>query len=248
MQDTGYPSPWERHSPEWCFSSPLRSNGLSPAPFTGGVSVVSAVEPCPARFKALHRLQQLQIGSPEILALGKQRLAGRFRQSVSKAVSKIQSRGMTAFPEFSPRKARNGKLLRINRNNLDFRPVQEQVEFSACRFAAARFHNDRRFQSVGSREQTSFRFAEQLEKLPSFRLAQEDRQQSRSINDHRNCHPWANSPEYRPDRSLGFHPRPVRRESAGHPCAVGRPRLAREAPSHAVVPARAAADPAKTFL
>src|SRR3989442_15621953 len=52
MQDTGYPSPWERHSPEWCFSSPLRSNGLSPAPFTGGVSVVSAVEPCPARFKA----------------------------------------------------------------------------------------------------------------------------------------------------------------------------------------------------
>src|SRR2546425_1084054 len=85
MQDTGYPSPWERHSPEWCFSSPLRSNGLSPAPFTGGVSVVSAVEPCPARFKALHRLQQLQIGSPEILALGKQRLAGRFRQSASRA-------------------------------------------------------------------------------------------------------------------------------------------------------------------
>src|SRR2546426_9012143 len=77
---------------------------------------------------------------------------------------------MMAFPEFSPRKARNGKLLLINCNNFDFCPVQEQVKFSACRFAAARFHNDGRLQSVCSRQQTSFRFAEQPEKLPSFRL------------------------------------------------------------------------------
>jgi len=32
---------------------------------------------------------------------------------------------MTAFPEFSPRKARNGELFRINRHHLDLRPVQE---------------------------------------------------------------------------------------------------------------------------
>src|SRR5216684_775317 len=53
-------------------------------------------------FKALYRLQHLQISPPEILALGKQRLAGHFRQSVSKAVSKIQRCGMTPFPIFSP--------------------------------------------------------------------------------------------------------------------------------------------------
>src|SRR6266436_8813589 len=60
--------------------------------------------------QALYRLQHLQIRSPEILALGKQRLAGHFRQRVSKAVPKIQRRRMTPFPEFSPCKARNGEL------------------------------------------------------------------------------------------------------------------------------------------
>jgi len=101
---------------------------------------------------AVNLLKQSQIGLPEVCARGKKRLAGHFCQGVGEAVSKIETRWMASLSKFSPGETRDRHLFHVNCDNLDFCPLEEQVQLTTGCDTAAGFHDDCRFQGIRRRQ------------------------------------------------------------------------------------------------
>ena len=120
----------------------------------------------------------------EVLALEEQRLAGRLRQRIGKAVADVEPGGMAAAAVAA--EGVDGDLGMPGRDADDIEAAiaQQQLEVRATPLPLATLDDEGKLDPGHRRDQPHRRRAQRSREALGVRLAQQDRHQRRAIDDH----------------------------------------------------------------
>src|SRR6185312_15065565 len=110
-------------------TTPMRS-GRSSSPLLSGRLSDSSTR--------IGRHRRGDVGLGEIVALEQQGFIGQLGKRVGEAVAIVEARRMTALAIAAPGATRLIGVLDLDRDNVDVRPCQPQIEFDPAGFAKAR--------------------------------------------------------------------------------------------------------------
>jgi len=124
------------------------------------------------------------IGAGEIGSLGKKWFAGKFGQSVGKAVAEVERGGVSSPPVFAPGRPREISLLSIDGYDLEIGAYDEEIELASSRFALSGFKDDPSFKHARCRYQPASCGGDGGKEFLALRFSEKDGHEGGRINDH----------------------------------------------------------------
>ena len=130
----------------------------------------------------------------EILALEQQWFSARLRESVRKAVPKIQGSWMNALSIGSQRAARKVDLFLTDSNDFKFRFPQKGIQLLSSLFPKASFNNQGSFNHGGCRDESNGVVCNCCFEFSCIGFVEQNSCQRGSIHYHHRGNPWSSYP------------------------------------------------------